>query len=348
VVDSHGDIERQAAEWLARRDGGNWTAADRAALDEWLDASTARAVAYIRLETAWSRADRCKALGAGFAPGHIPTPAEVGRSPFFEEARALANTTAAGAMRRPWWRQPFSWAASVALVCAGALLWHMQTSASSYRTPVGGTASVPMSDGSRVTLNTDSEVRLSVSEILRRVELRHGEAFFEVAADPHRPFVVEAGSRRITVLGTKFSVLREGNDVRVAVTEGKVRLEGASPAPAADATSGAAILEAGAVARTGPAGVLVQSKRVSEIQDALSWRTGFLVFRDVDLAGAVAEFNRYNEKKVVIADPALASIRLSGKFKADNFLAFVRLLEDGFPIEARQGAGGVVLEKRVD
>jgi transmembrane sensor len=342
--DSHREIERQAAEWLARRDGAGWCAGDQRALDEWLTESSARAVAFIRLEAAWSRADRYKALGAGFAPGSVPTPEEVGSSPFFEEgpkigdAQAPQATIARGARSR--WGLALAASAAFAWICG--LLWHLDAARSSYRTPVGGTASVPMSDGSRVTLNTDSEVRLTVSEALRRVELRRGEAFFEVARDAARPFEVVAGSKRITVLGTKFSVFRADDEVRVAVAEGKVRVDEVS----SGAGDEARVLIAGAVARAAATGMLVQSRPVSEIQDALSWRSGFLVFRDVDLAGAVAEFNRYNEQKISIADPAVAEIRLSGKFKADNFQAFARLLEDGFPIEVRRRAGGIVLEKR--
>jgi transmembrane sensor len=206
-----------------------------------------------------------------------------------------------------------------------------------------------MTDGSHVTLNTDSAIRVAVTDRERSVQLERGEAFFDVARDPHRPFIVRAGDKRIVVLGTQFSVRRDGDEVRVAVAEGKVRLEdesGNASAAAIERSSkaGAAsvgdareslVLEAGGIARMGGQSVLVQSQPVPDVEDALSWRSGFVIFRNVDLAHAVAEFNRYNGRKIVIQDADVGDIRLSGKFKATNFDAFVRLLEEGFPITFR-------------
>lgn len=381
--DSHEEAERQAAEWLSRCDGAGFGAEDRKALERWLDASSAHAVAFIRLQAAWSQANRLKALGAGFAPRAVPAPGAIHHSPFFDDAaqdagglrrasvpsqlQALIDeepirTATIGPSvesRRPWAKSiGLALAAAVALVAVG-LMWRAGHSGVSYSTPIGVTASVPMKDGSLVMLNTDSKIRLLVTDTLRSVELERGEAFLEVAKDSSRPFVVNAGSRRIVVLGTQFSVRRDGEALRVAVTEGKVRLESTASASSAArhasdtsaahgdaAGNGAYLLEAGGVARADAAGVLVQSKALSEVQEALSWRTGFLIFRDIDLAQAVAEFNRYSERKIVIRDRAVAAIRLNGRFRANNFPAFIRLLEDGFPIDAQDRDGSIVLTER--
>jgi transmembrane sensor len=372
---NHKQAEKRAAEWLCRRDSADWSESDQASLDDWLNESSAHAVAFIRLDSAWNRADRYKALGAGFPSRRVPTPDELSRSPFFDETTRGSQNAARGAatsilqeliheepvplpgasvpktlQRHPHVLFRLAWAASIALVLVAGLAWRLGVSSSSYRTPIGGMASVPMRDGSRVTLNTDSAVRLAVTDTERSVELNRGEAFFEVAKDPNRPFVVNAGSKRIIVVGTQFSVRRDGDDVRVVVTEGKVRIEDANPSRggpgSATGEAGAFVLEAGGVARTGEAGVLVQSKPLSDVQEALSWRAGFLIFRDVNLAEAVAEFNRYNEKKMTIQDPVVAAIRLNGKFKAHNFDAFVRLLKDGFPIDAHDSEGSIVLTER--
>ena len=362
MVSERESIERAAAAWLSKRDGGNWSAAEQGELDRWLEASAANAVAFIRLEAAWNKADRYRALGAGLRPLTVPEPEELNRSPFFEDpltrakgvVREMPPEGESGAIRTRRLRVSLGLAATLVMVVAGALLWHWRPFSPSYRTPVGGTASVPMKDGSRVTLNTDSEIHVAIDDRERNVRLEHGEAFFEVAKDPRRPFIVEAGSKRIVVVGTQFSVRRHGDDVRVVVTEGKVRLEdtGAVRIAAVDANgkraagSGAFLLGPGEVARSGVNGLLVRSAPLAEAQEALSWRTGFVVFRDVDLVEAVTEFNRYNEKKIVIADPALATIRLSGKFKAANADAFVRLLEEGFPVAAADGGANIVLSAR--
>ena len=105
---------------------------------------------------------------------------------------------------------------------------------SSFRTAIGAITAVPMSDGSKVTLNTDSQIHIAVTGHERRINLGRGEAFFEVAKDPNRPFVVVAGHCRVVAVGTQFSVWREADEVRVVVTEGRVRVE-RDDAPSGDA-----------------------------------------------------------------------------------------------------------------
>jgi transmembrane sensor len=236
-------------------------------------------------------------------------------------------------------------AASVLFAAAGSVAWHVWETGPDYSTPVGGLSFVPMPDGSKVTLNTDSEIRVAVTEKERRVELRQGEAFFEVASDPSRAFVVTAGTKRVIAVGTAFSVRRNGDDIRVAITEGRVRIEDGAERPAAlDLVDEKVLtLSAGSVARSSAAGVLVQKKPVAEIQSDLSWRTGYLIFRDMAIADAIAEFNRYNARKIFIDDPAVATIRVSGKFRATQFEAFVRLLEQGFPVRAQRVGDRILL-----
>jgi len=216
-----------------------------------------------------------------------------------------------------------------------------------YATPVGGFASVPMADGSNVTLNTDSQIRIALTDAERRVELRHGEAFFEVSKDPTRPFVVRAGSKRVIAVGTKFSVRREGDDIEVIVTEGKVRVEDEGVARSSPAGGSADVfLTPGSIARAGEAGLLVQRKTLPEAEEQLSWRTGMLLFRNQTLADAIAEFNRYNVRKIVIHDSAVAAMRIEGNFRATNVEAFVRLLESGFPVRAQNDGDQVVLTSK--
>ncbi len=349
---SHRHAERLAADWLCRRDSGQWSGHDQLALEAWLAQSPGNAVAFIRLDAAWKQADRFKALGAGYGPRHVPTQEQLRDSPFFAERAAghsslqalLEEEPEPDSLHKPSARKHparvFRWSyVAAAIFFAAFLAWHSAFLAPAYRTPVGGLAQVPMADGSRITLNTDTEVRTFVTDAERSVVLKHGEAYFEVAKDPLRPFVVRAGSMRIVAVGTQFSVRRAGEDIRVVVTEGAVRA-------ARDSRGDDVLLEAGATAHTVGDDVLVQSRAITEAQEDVSWRSGLVVFRNVNLGEAVVEFNRYNEQKIVIVDPALASIRLSGKFKATNFSAFVRLLEDGFPIEAREDNGRILLVSR--
>lgn len=176
------------------------------------------------------------------------------------------------------------------------------------------------------------------------VPLAQGEAFFEVAKDPNRPFVVEAGEQRFIAVGTKFSVRRDSGSNRLIVTEGRVRIE-AKPTLISRESAQATEVSAGGVARSGGAGILVQEKPVAEAEVMLSWRSGYLVFEQTPLADAVAEFNRYNETKIVIDDAVVAGILIGGNFRSTNVEAFVRLLEDGFPLRIERQGERIVLSR---
>jgi transmembrane sensor len=219
-----------------------------------------------------------------------------------------------------------------------------------YATAVGAVASLPLADGSRMTLNTDSKVRVVFSEQQRHVDLSQGEAFFEVAHDSRRPFVVQAGNQRIVAVGTQFSVRREGDGVQVVVTEGRVRVENNEPRQGEGADLAAIrphtsriMLSAGGVARTRKDAVDVQNHPLAEAEEILSWRSGYVFFRATRLDEAVAEFNRYNSRQIVIRDPGVAAMQLTGKFRATNTDAFVNLLERTYGIEVERTDASISL-----
>lgn len=351
-MEDHKHLENQAAEFLALRDSGEWTASDQACLEQWLSAGTAHRVAFLRLEGAWEEARRLKALAAGRPPATTPPPGSW-QTPFFtsraEGADPSPGSATVGRQRigsgRGWPR--FSAAAAIVLGVALGAYYYLAPRGNEYRTPVGEVASVPLRDGSSITLNTATALRVDLTPKERRVALELGEAFFVVAKDPSRPFVVEAGNRRVVAVGTQFSVRRDGGDVRVVVAEGTVRLESLDARPSAargeingglaagSATPELARLTAGTIARATEGAVLIEEKSIPEVQQALSWRDGYLSFHDTTLAEAVAEFNRYNAHQIAIEDPKVAAIRISGTFRPTNYEAFVRLLESGYSIRSR-------------
>ena len=332
-------IEDQAAAWLVRRESAEWTEADAAELTAWLDASTANRVAFLRLEVGWEQSERLAALGAGKQPGVVPAPGEWRLSPFFESRQAAPATSKSRPRMRPFLAIAASLLISVALG-AYFLLLH---AGEDYSTPIGGIASIPLRDGSNVTLNTASKIHVAVSDRERRIQLDQGEAYFEVAKDPGRPFVVIVGDKRVVAVGTRFSVLREGDEIRVVVTEGKVRFESTNT-PLDKASEGdAPLLVAGAIARASDAAIRVEMGSLQRAEQLLSWRSGYLIFDETALADAVAEFNRYNIRKIYIEDPRVAAIRINGKFRATNAQAFIRVLHDGFGIQTRDAGEQIVL-----
>lgn len=321
-------IESLAADWLARRDSGAWTDTDQQQLDAWIAASIAHRVAWLRLSSAWERGDR---LGALRTPATSPTAETPAQPPPQPQPQSM----------QPAPRLPrFSLqriAAGVLLAAAGAAWFgwqYMQEErGQQYATAVGARQSVALADGSKLTLNTATQVRTAVNDSGRKVWLDAGEAYFDIAHDKTRPFVVIAGDRRITVLGTRFLVRRQGEQVNVTVEEGRVQIASAQPgAKSAEPT----VLTRNQAAVTHADNVLVISKAPKQVDDELSWREGKLVFDQTTLADAAAQFNRYNTRQLVIADPAIAQVRIGGSFDANNMSGFVALLKQGFGLAAHE------------
>ncbi|HVM23090.1 MAG TPA: TonB family protein [Sphingomicrobium sp.] len=313
-------IEERAAQWLLQREEPSWSAADQVRLDEWLSQSDAHKVAFWRLEYGWRKADRLAALAAPSQP-----------------AARWDDLS---------WRRPLALAASLVLVFS-FLVGHWSSapqptqSPLRFETAVGGHKLISLPDGSRVELNTDTQLRAVVNATTRAVWLERGEAFFDIAKQPNRNFVIYAGTRTITVLGTKFSVRRKQSDLVVAVLEGRVRVDAAE----ANVAARHATVGAGDVAIASGRSTLV-TKSPEVVQEQLAWRTGRLLLHDVTLADAAAEFNRYNQKKLVIDDPQIASLSVGGSFLARNVEAFAQLLRDVYGVDTRHRTNTITLAGR--
>jgi transmembrane sensor len=202
---------------------------------------------------------------------------------------------------------------------------------------------VALADGSRVTLNTGTQIRVSLGATERRIDLDSGEAFFVVAKDHSRPFLIHVANKKVVAVGTAFSVrLSADPDIQVVVTEGRVELRPSS----SDSSDRGTVLNAGTIARTLSNEVLAQVVTEAETERQLSWRNGFLVFHDTPLSEAVAEFNRYSQYELVIADPSIAGIHIGGKFRSNNVEGFLTLLEQGFPIAVERSGHRILLKHK--
>ena len=322
--------DRLAAEWLARREGDHWDETQAAALEAWLAADTANRVAFLRVQAAWEQAARLRAL------------APVQSAAFGEGVSVITPRPRPAASRpapRRWVRQMAGLAAVLALGLglAGAW-WRSGLETADYRTALGTLDTVPLSDGSRATLGSDSQMHVRLDRGQRRVELTRGEGYFEVAKDANRPFVVAVGDYRVVAVGTAFSVRRQGDELRVVVTEGVVRLE-----PGGDGQAQPTLLPAGSVASTSGEGVLVRRQSLEDVARLVDWREGLLAFQDTSLAAAAEEFNRYNARRLELGDPTAAALRVGGSFRWDNLETFVALLEAGFPVCAERREEAIVL-----
>ncbi|MFN3703581.1 FecR family protein [Thermomonas sp.] len=349
MADDSRDIERAAAAWLARRDGAQWMPDDEQALQAWLATSTAHRVAFLRLEAAWQESGRLQALGAGWRGEGPPPRGHWQASPADRcEQMLQAVPQRLRAARTPrQWRHRVAAAAVAACALAAAWGWnwhqHAPAEAARYQTALGEIRTLSLADGSHATLASASGIDVRLSPRARDVALTSGEAIFEVAKDPRRPFAVAAEGYRAVAVGTRFSVRRDERDLRVVVTEGTVRLE--TPSTTAGATP-SVLLPAGSVALVRGGALLVRSLPLADAQRLLDWREGLLAFRDAPLSEVAAEFNRYNARKLVVADAEAGALRVGGSFRWDNAEGFVRLLEAGFPVRAEVGADRIVLHSR--
>ncbi|MEJ0040387.1 MAG: FecR domain-containing protein [Gammaproteobacteria bacterium] len=337
-MDNREAAELAAAAWIARRERGEWNDDQQAELTAWIEASLDNRVAWLRTQAAWDQTKRLQSLSTSAAPGNVPTREQL-RVPFFGAADSGALPAARERRQAGMRSRVLAAAASLLLALALVAAWYIVPRGPAYETSLGALQTVPLADGSRITLNSDTRLTVELTKTERRINLTRGEAFFEVAKDASRPFVVRAGDRRVIAVGTQFSVRRQDDEIRVLVSEGSVRVE-QSTAPAASA---AVQLGAGSVARAGSSGVLVHDEPMAEVEQRLSWRTGYLSFDRTPLAEAAAEFNRYSSRKIVIEDPSVAAIRIGGNFRSTNVEAFVRLIESDFPIRATEQGDRIVL-----
>jgi transmembrane sensor len=309
----HSAIEDKAIDWLIRRDEPDWSDNDQVELDDWLQESMANRAAYLRAEHGWAEADRVRSLGDWDD----------------SEARHAGG-------RRAWW--PAAIAASlVAAVGVGtySLVPRFTEKAPVqqvhfFATALGGRQTISLSDGSMVELNTRTKLRASVDKKRRDVWLDSGEAYFEVEHRDGQPFVVHAGSRTITDLGTKFSVRRDGDRVTVNVVEGRVRVDDGE-----GHDTSAAIITAGDTAYARGGSTMIAPKSEERVESALAWRDGMLSFNLIPLSQVAAEFNRYNTMQLNV-DPSAANIPIGGTFQASNVDGFTRLLHDVYGLKTQQ------------
>jgi len=309
-----------AQRWAIRLDAGELGAAEQAELDVWLAASPRREGTLLRYRAILSYLDRGRALrGLGSDPLSIGAACD--RDGFADHpggGRAEEGWASSGVdagLPRPWiGRRGFLGAAAVSGIAASvAGLFAFLPRARQLDTGIGEVRQVPLADGSLATLNTASRMAVTMAAHQRTVELDKGEAWFRVAHDKSRPFVVEAGNIRVQAVGTAFSVRRRASGADVLVTEGIVDTwvvghERDRRRITAGSRGFVSVDQPGAEPN------IEVAAAPQEVERALAWRAGELALDGETLQYAVGEINRYNVRKLVIGDPSLASEPLVGYF----------------------------------
>jgi transmembrane sensor len=312
--------DEKASDFLIRRyDLDGWNDADQAELDGWLEESLAHRTAYWRLKATWKRADRLDAL----RPMSPPTAAPIARQ-FPKPGLKLA-------------------AAITLLAIVGGTMWFagQRPESRTFATAVGERSNLQLPDGSRVELTTNTTIRVANGATDRRVWLDKGEAFFQIVHDDRRPFVIHALDFKVVDLGTEFSVRREADRVEVMVLKGSVQID--PPQSAEDRKP--VRLSAGETAVADNRAISVSRKSGTELADALSWRSGILVFRRAPLSEVAAEFNRYNTEKIVIDDPAVSRLTVSARLPATDVDAFARVARNFIGLNVKHSGDEIHLSR---
>lgn len=205
-----------------------------------------------------------------------------------------------------------------------------------YTTAVGERRHVILSDGSALTLNTDSQVDVLYQRDQRHVVLARGQAWFDVAKSPDRPFVVSAGGRQVTAIGTSFDVQLQSEDrVKVVLIEGKVAVDTMASRSGRLATAPSSL----PVTMVAGQQLLINADASSrlepvDISSAKSWLQGRLVFNDLALTDVISDFNRYNRQKVLLeATQDWSDIRVSGVFDAGQVASFLSALASRYQLD---------------
>jgi transmembrane sensor len=305
----------EAAVWMARLRAPDRTASIEGGFQRWLAEKPSHAAAFETLSNAWEMTGALQ------------------RRPFPK----LTRWERAG-FRAGFLRSTAAVVAAAALVAIG-IAFYIHTSG--VTTEVGEQRVLTLEDGTRISLNTASRVVVRYDDTERRVELKAGEALFEVASQPTRPFVVAAGNRRIKALGTSFVVREDPGRLAVTLIEGKVAVS----------------TDTGASARVGtpPVATLAPGQRLTlvsggtpdidrpQIEKVTAWRRGQVELEDTPLADAIAEMNRYSPVPLVIESPEAAALRINGVFRAGDTTGFAAAIARSYGLTVDRQLHRIVL-----
>lgn len=335
------DRDEQAALWCLTLADGALTGEEERAFDRWI-ADPGNAAAFEAVARFWKD---------GEAASDMPELVQM-RTQALEHFRRENERRWTRVVPTRW-----RWGAGIAAGLIAAMLFVVlivRDPAQTYRTGIGERQIVMLDDGSKLSLDADSQVDVRMRGDRRELTLTHGRAKFDVAKDPLRPFTVTAAGRMVVATGTSFSVELLERKVHVLLYEGRVAVldrRGDRNVPQAVRAS-RRLAPAEQVLM--PGGELVVSAdtdapatllAVNAVQ-SLSWEAGQLSFEDEPLASAVARMNRYSRTQLVVGDDATAQLRVNGVFTAGDVETFVDGVTLLNPVEAAREPGQIMLRRR--
>ena len=331
--------DEAASHWLVRLDAGPLDPREQAEFEAWREESAINAAAFEQACNAWDLFEDAH------DDSHLNALRESALTLGRESRRGMWLGAGAGiaasllmvvALNADLFRPSVSGTAQLAATSVQAGTQSAEHGRVEFATARGEKRTIDLADGSALTLNTDSAVRIEYSSERRFVRLLRGQVLFEVAKDRHRPFVVQAADRQVTALGTVFEVMLDSNHMKVMLVEGKVVVDLVDYV--SDHSSDAAIIKPVALvpgqefaAAIGSAPHLAKV----DVDQKLRWRDGFEEFDDVPLAKAVEEMNRYSSRQLIVHDEATGHLLISGVFRTGNPERFGAIVGELHPIRLR-------------
>lgn len=326
-------ITEAASYWLIKHDADSLSPDDQRAFESWLAVSSTHREAYERAQSMWDNFEQ------------DADPAEL----------RVLRTAALGVAPAP---KPWPRIAAVAAICgiAASLALSLKsahdiksdvvttssapTPTEKYSTARNERSTVTLSDGTVVTLNLGTTLNVAFTPAERFVRIIQGQAFFEVAKNPLRPFVVAAADRRVTALGTQFDVRLDPDRIEVVLLEGKVAVDHTTPTMLERLNVRKSHVEL----KPGEKLVAALGEPVTvtdtNAQRVTSWRQGWVVFENETVGTAVAELNRYADRPLTVPDESVRNLRLSGVFRVGQPDRFAAIIQELLPVKAVEGAHG--------
>jgi transmembrane sensor len=251
-------------------------------------------------------------------------------------ARPAAARSFTG-MKRPW----FAVAVTTVVLMAMASIWYLGHRPATFESAIGEQHVVVLEDGSRVTLDARSRIRVSLSRSARDVDLLSGQALFDVAHDPARPFTVHGSNVVVRAVGTQFDVIQRANAATVTVIQGRVEVRQTAPGPDLPHVLVSAGEQVVVSASSG-----VQRPVLADVGNATSWTQKRLVFESEPLAQVVEDFNRHNARQLVLANAALGQLLVTGTFSSNQPDSFVRFLRSQPGVVVEDTGPQITIDRR--
>jgi transmembrane sensor len=316
-------IRAEAAVWLARLHSDQRSEEMERNFRAWLSGNAERAAAFERMTNTWEATGALRTRPTLVPPEAAPQPRRA--IPWVAAAQALAAVLV------------------LAVLIGFAIHFTPRSEApttTAFETSLGERRSLQLDDGSRLVLNTDSHVSVTFTADSRIIELDRGQARFEVAKDPNRPFIVRAGGKQIVARGTQFDVRWTEERLSIVLFEGRVSVLAAQQSPD---RAGIRMTPGDRLQFEQPT---IAIKSAPDLEREEAWVAGRAIFERTPLRDAVAEINRYARRPLQLGDPALGELPISGTFSVDDVDAFARALADVLSLRVDDTGDTLVLSKR--